>query len=371
MKLFFRVYAFYCVLLLASNLAEAQTVKFEESAKGSVVDANGQRHGLGLLKNDGPHFGVLYWAPKIALSLPDEYDLRALGWCAPVRDQGACGSCWAFSITKSLESALLRAGKPAINLSEQDMVSCDKHAYACDGGMMDDMDYVVKKGLPLEVDYPYTATSSRCKNPEPAVAAKGIRWGYVGQPGRQPTLSEIKQALMDHGVLSVTVAAGGSDWNNGGDMSRCNVRGVNHMVNLVGWKKVGTTEKLIGRNSWGTEWGDKGDFYAAQGCDQLASGSESVSWVEVDGAGPGPVVPHISLPARIDVHAGTEIALGRHVPEEGVTYAWFAADVQLPDTGSMIYVTPLATTVYRVKATTSSGTAESSVLVNVLAQTFE
>ena len=297
--------------------------------------------------------------------------MRALGWCAPVRDQGSCGSCWAFSITKALESAILRAGQAPIDLSEQDMVSCDKNAYACQGGFVSDMDYVVKKGLPLEIDYKYTASSSRCKSPEPAVAAKGIRWGYVGAPGKQPTTAEIKPALLDHGVLSVVVAAGGRDWSNGGDMTGCSVRGQNHMVSLAGWKKINGKEKLIGRNSWSASWGDSGDFYAVQGCDELASGAESVAWVEVEGSHPDPVVPHILLPSHIDVHPGTEIALGRRLPEAGVVYSWFAGAVALPEHESLVFVTPVVDTVYRVKATTAAGTAESMVEVKVLASTFE
>lgn len=358
-------------LVAAIVFAVSSIAVAEKSADHVVVDSYGRNHGLGLLRHEGPQHGVLNWSPRVTLGVfPENYDLRTYpGWVAPVRDQGSCGSCWAFSVTKTLESALGRAGLSAPDLSEQDMVSCDKNAYACNGGFMDDMDYVVKKGLPLEKDYPYTASSSKCKNPEPAAVAKGVRWGYVGKAGKQPTTDEIKQALVDYGVLSVVVAAGGSDWSRGGDMNGCGVRGQNHMVNLVGWKYVSNKEKLIGRNSWGTSWGDKGDFYAAQGCDELAKGAESVSFVVVDGV--GPAVPHITLPARIDVHPGTELALGRHEPEAGVTYAWYADGAELSDTGSMIYVTPTKDTVYAVKASTAAGTAESSVAVHVLASTFE
>jgi hypothetical protein len=339
-----------------------------------VVGANGQRHGLGLLVTEGERHGVTYWEPRakqLGAAMLDEYDLRTMGWVAPIRDQGSCGSCWAFSITKALESARLRAGLTTLDMAEQDMVSCDKNAYACNGGQMDDMDYVVKKGLPLESNYKYTATSSRCKNPEPAVAAKGVRWGYCGKPGKQPTVAEIKQCLVDFGVLSVVVAAGGRDWTNGGDMNGCTVSGQNHMVNLAGWVKKSGKEKLVVANSWGPDWGDKGFAYAAQGCDELAGGPESVSFVVVDGAGPGPSVPHVSLPARVDVHPGTEIALGRRVAETGVAYSWFQDDAQMPETESQVYVTPTKDTVYRVKATTPAGTAEASVEVHVLASEIE
>lgn len=332
-----------------------------------VKTPDGALHGTGLLRKTAVRHGALYWSPTTRPGAPLTLDIRQLGQVAPVRDQLSCGSCWAFSTTKSLESARLRMGLPTLDLAEQDMVSCDTAAFGCSGGTMDDMDYVVKKGLPLESNYKYTATNSRCKRPEPAAAAKGVRWGYCGAPGREPTTAEIKQCLTDYGVLSVTVAAGGNDWARGGRMTDCSVTGVNHMVNLVGYEADGT---LIGRNSWGTSWGDKGDFYARQGCDELATGPDSVSFVVVSGA-PGPHIPHITLPAEVTMHPGTELALGRHQAENGVQYAWTADGVALPDTASMIYVTPTKSTVYAVKASTVDGTAQSSVQVNVLSSLEE
>ncbi len=339
-----------------------------------IIDDNGDEHGTGLIVEEGVRHGVLNWAPRARMgSLPEQYDLRPLGWVAPIKDQGSCGSCWAFSIMGSLESALLRAGHEHVPLSEQEMISCDRQAYGCGGGFMSDMAYVVeggglgRGGISSEADYPQTSRQTGrngvCKNPLPAVAAKAVRWGYCGSQGREPTLAEIKQCLVDYGVLSVVVAAGGNDWSRGGDMNGCGVRGQNHMVNLVGWR---SDDKLIIKNSWGSTWGDHGFGYASQGCDQLAKGSESVSFVVVEGDSPAPVIPHITLPAKIEIHLGTEIALGRHVPEAGVSYTWFADDEELSQHESMIYVSPERDTIYKIVATTASGTAESSVLVKVL-----
>lgn len=361
--------------LFVSQAASAET--FEKSAVGIMLDANGQQHGLGFTPTEGPVFGAVHWSPKPRLNLPEEFDARTLGQVAPVRDQGPCGSCWAFAITKSHESARLRAGQPALDLSEQDQVSCDTTAYKCNGGFMSNHDWAVKHGSPLEADYKYTATSSRCKSPEPAIAAKATRWAYCGKPGKQPTMAEIKQCLVDYGVLSVVVAAGGTDWSKGGNMNGCNVRGQNHMVNLIGYGKKADragslVEKLFGRNSWGPAWGDHGDFYAVQGCDELASGPESVAFVYVEGDGPAPAIPQVKLPESMNVHPDTEIALGRRTAEAGVTYKWFADGAALGTEAcataecSLVYVTPAKTTVYSVKATTANGTAESAVKVTLL-----
>lgn len=329
-------------------------------AGDTVTDSHGITHGLGL-RGKGATNGVLYWTPTVRSAAMATYDLRTLGWVAPIKDQGQCGSCWAFSITKSLESALLRASRGVLDLSEQQLVSCDTHAYGCNGGMMDDMDYVVKTGLALESKLPYRGTDSRCPSPLPTPAAKGVRWGYVGGAGREPTLAEIKQALLDYGTLSVTVAAGGNDWSNGGHMRGCNNSGVNHMVNLVGWLD---TDELIVANSWGTNWGDSGFAYAKQHCDELATGDGSVSFVVVDG-GPAPTPPHVLLPAEIDIAPGAEVMIGVR-PENGVAYSWTAGGVALPDTEPMLYVSPKVDTVYQLTGKTAAGTAQSSVKVHII-----
>lgn len=359
-----RLVVLFCLLFSGKVFADDQLI-----IKNVVTDIFQHRHGTGLLKRKaGPVYGAINWTPKLRMSLPEEYDLRTMGWVAAVRDQGQCGSCWAFSIIKTLESALLKAGYPAQDLSEQQVVSCAP-AYGCDGGEMSNLAYTVDNSIATEEAWPYRETTGRCTSPAPAGVAKATRWGYCGSQGKEPTLDEIKQCLFDFGVQSVVVAAGGTDWSRGGDMNGCRTSGQNHMVNLGGWKLVNGKEKLIGRNSWGTSWGDKGDFYAVQGCDELASGSESVGFLVVEGI--GPVVPHIQLPAHLDVHPGTEFSLGRRTAEPGVTYAWYQDDVLLSDTTSLIWVTPTQDTVFKVKATTVSGVAESSVEVKILATEFE
>lgn len=243
-----------------------------------VIGLHGERYETGFL---GPKLGGVKaqrWTPTKAEvdALPDSFDARDLGVVAPIRNQGSCGSCWAFSMVKTFESARLSVAKPYLDLAEQDILVNDKNAYGCGGGFMDGS-YIVKHGLALESDCPYKGSDRvRCKKP---AADKSPKWGFVGAEGKAPSVEDLRAAIVKFHVISVTVAAGGKDWQggNGGVMTGCRMGGTNHMVNLVGYDcKEGKPCSFIGANSWGTNWGDKGFFYAAQGCNELAS--------EVDGA---------------------------------------------------------------------------------------
>jgi C1A family cysteine protease len=96
---------------------------------------------------------------------PDSFDWRTKGAVTPVKDQGNCGSCWAFSTTGTLEGVNFIANGKLDSLSEQYLVDCSKNGnYGCDGGEMTNaLSYVVKRGIPLESAYPYTAEDGRCK----------------------------------------------------------------------------------------------------------------------------------------------------------------------------------------------------------------
>lgn len=100
--------------------------------------------------------------PSMRLSttaVPNAVDWRTQGVVNPVKDQGQCGSCWAFSAVAGLESAYaLRTGK-LVSLSEQQVVDCSKNGnYGCDGGDLPPaFDYVKSKGIMRESDYPYKA----------------------------------------------------------------------------------------------------------------------------------------------------------------------------------------------------------------------
>ncbi len=216
-----------------------------------------------------------------ATKLPAEFDLRTLGFVSETRNQASCGSCWAFSMTGSLESAMLVAGKGKLDLSEQELVSCDHSNGGCSGGNLNDFSYQVDHGQGLEKDYPYTARNGRCKSI--TVAAKGTGFEYIGAPDRSPTEAELKCGLYTaHTVPWIVVSASGS-WSRPPKDEKtayknCGRGQTNHAVGVVGWwtDSKGKTQFIM-KNSWGESWGDKGYMSLPLGCDSFG---EEVAFIK-------------------------------------------------------------------------------------------
>lgn len=85
-------------------------------------------------------------------------------YTTPVKNQGYCGSCWAFSATEQIESdCIIQTGTELI-LAPQQITSCDKTSFGCNGGLTERAyDYVIRAGgLENETEYPYTSGKSAC-----------------------------------------------------------------------------------------------------------------------------------------------------------------------------------------------------------------
>lgn len=187
--------------------------------------------------------------------LPAHLDWREkLGKQATLKDQGNCGSCWAFSRSSTLEWQLLIQTGEHVVFSPQELVSCDKECLGCNGGFWTDYE---TKGISLESEFAYTASDARCKAGLPR-KQKIDKWLYIGGKNRSPTKDEMKQAIFQYGPIGVTVAAGGSF------PSGCGGGQTNHMVVIVGWDDA--KGGWIMQNSWGTGWGDQGYAIIKYGC---------------------------------------------------------------------------------------------------------
>jgi len=189
--------------------------------------------------------------------LADSVDWTTVaGIVNPVKDQGQCGSCWAFSAVGAMESSYALASGKLQSYSEQQVVDCDTAVcQGCNGGWNDDaISYAGTAGLAAETDYAYTGKDGTCKESSTSkLLAPGTVSGFNSVAKNNDAL---KSAITDSPV-SVTVKAGLS-WQLyfGGVLSKeCGALGrPNHAVIAVGYDA--DTIKI--RNSWGAKWGEAG-----------------------------------------------------------------------------------------------------------------
>lgn len=193
-----------------------------------------------------------------AKDLPDSVDWRESGVVAPVKDQGSCGSCWAFSAIASLESRTAQKTKKVVELSEQNLVDCSTSEgdKGCNGGLMDFAFKYIEdnNGVDTEESYPYTGQDGNCEFKKADVGATLNKYVDVA------TSEESLQKAASEGVVSVAIEANLFFQLYGGGVYSwpCNNPAqLNHGVAVVGY---GSGDKMywIVRNSWGPDWGEKG-----------------------------------------------------------------------------------------------------------------
>jgi C1A family cysteine protease len=197
----------------------------------------------------------LVGVPKIdeTMNVIGDIDWTTQGKVTGVKNQGQCGSCWAFSATGVLESFYLFKGQNT-NLSEQQLVDCSRPQgnQGCNGGWPSSaLNYVKANGITTESAYPYVAKDQSCKATGGAYKING----YSSFSGCNGLTNQINSS-----PVSVTVDA--SNWSpyRSGVFSNC-ASGINHAVLLVG--VVGGSWKI--KNSWGTSWGESGFIRLAGG----------------------------------------------------------------------------------------------------------
>nr|XP_043618831.1 low-temperature-induced cysteine proteinase-like [Erigeron canadensis] len=228
-------------------------------------------------KNKGPRSNKLKMGDEKSdstLSLrtcnaPDSLDWRDKGVVTPIKDQGQCGSCWAFSVTGSMEGAYALATGELISLSEQELVDCDTYDYGCSGGNMDTAyNWVIKNGgLDSEADYPYTSSNGRegrCDKTKSKTSVVSIK-SYVEVDSNEDAV------LCAAAQQPVTIGIVGSAYDfqlyTGGIYNgQCSSSpyDLDHAVLIVGYGSQDGQDYWIVKNQWGTYWGLDGYILMAR-----------------------------------------------------------------------------------------------------------
>jgi C1A family cysteine protease len=218
---------------------------------------------LGLAKNT--YANRTYSAVKSS-ALPASVDWTEHGAVTPVKDQGQCGSCWAFSSTGALEGAWFLKNGSLFNVSEQQLVDCStaQGNEGCNGGLMDDaFQYVIENGLTTEAAYPYTATGpNACK-----AAGKAKVVTASGFTDVVPNSETALMSALTEQPVSVAVEAdqGSFQFYSGGVMTASCGTQLDHGVLAVGYGTVGGQDYYKVKNSWGEDWGMKGYILLGRG----------------------------------------------------------------------------------------------------------
>jgi C1A family cysteine protease len=184
------------------------------------------------------------------------------GYCGGVRNQGSCGSCWAFGIVGAVEGAYGFQAGLVKDLSEQQELDCNSEGYSCNGGWFT-FGVPMNPGLTNETNYPYVAYKKTCTVTSPYYPISASYYCY-NSSSVAPTTT-IKEDIQTYGNVAAAVYVSTAfQAYTGGTFATCRNRSCNHAIILCGWDDSKGAWRL--KNSWGTSWGEAGFMWIKYLC---------------------------------------------------------------------------------------------------------
>jgi len=292
------------------RLAQLHFNKFLRSSSSSALTVNSLED---MIRLAGGRKSMTSWRPspveatpemkKLSQTLPPQWDWRnvsGVNYISPVRNQGGCGSCYAFASMGMLETRLrvLSNNRLRLSLSPQDVVECSKYSQGCDGGFpyLIAGKYTEDFGAVPESCNPYKGVDGKCSTPKSCPTRYfGTNYKYVGGYFGGCSEQDMMVSLVRNGPLAVAFEVSESFLHYHGGIWRCDGSSrrsslplvlrkfypfelTNHAVLLVGYGvDANSGEKFwIVKNSWSESWGEKGYFRIRRGQDDCAIESTAV-----------------------------------------------------------------------------------------------